>query len=97
MITEQNKKTVSIKNKILQKYLIQGSHNLKSLGGLFASGVVSTFGVFTLVRPFFSEETSLYIALTSFVMLLILLDTIKRGAFTKFLNSLLKKIILISL
>lgn len=94
MITEQNKKTVSIKNKILQKYLIQGSHNLKSLGGLFASGVVSTFGVFTLVKPFFSEETSLYIALTSFVMLLILLDTIKRGAFTKFLNSLLKKIIL---
>ena len=94
MITEQNKKTVSIKNKILERFLITGSHNLKSLGGLLASGVVSTFGVFTLTAPFFTSETSLYIALTSFVVLLILLDTIKRGSFTKFLNSLLKKIIL---
>jgi len=94
MITEQNKKTVSIKNKILQGFLIQGSHNFKSLGGLLASGVVSTFGVFTLTAPFFTSETSLYIALISFVVLLVILDTIKRGSFTKFLNSLLKKTIL---
>jgi len=94
MITEENKKTVSIKNKILQRFLIQGSHNLKSLGGLFSNGVVSTFGVYTLTAPFFTSETSLYIALVSFVVLLIVLDTIKRGSFTNFLNSLLKKIIL---
>lgn len=94
MITEENKKTVSIKNKILQGFLIQGSHNLKSLGGLLASGVVSTFGVYALTSPFFTSETSLYIALISFVVLLIVLDTIKRGSFTNFLNSLLKKIIL---
>ena len=94
MITEQNKKTVSIKNKILQGFLIQGSHNLKSLGGIFASGVVSTFGVFTLTAPFFTSNTSLYIALASFVVLLVILETIKRGSFTKFLNSILKKIII---
>ena len=94
MITEQNKKTVSIKNKILERFLIQGSHNLKSVSGLLASGIVSTFGVFTLTAPFFKSEISLYIALTSFVILLIVLDTIKRGSLTKFLNSLLKKKIL---
>jgi len=94
MVTEENKKTVSIKNKILEKFLIQGSHNLKSVGGLLASGIVSTFGVYTLTSPFFTSKTSLYIALISFVVLLVILDTIKRGSFTKFLNSLLKKIIL---
>ena len=94
MITEQNKKTVSIKNKILERFLIQGSHNLKSLGGLLANGIVSTFGVFILTAPFFTVKTNLYIALISFVVLLVILDTIKRGSFTKFLNSLLKKTIL---
>jgi hypothetical protein len=94
MITEADKKTVSIKNKILERFLIKGSHNAKSIGGLIASGIVSTFGVYGLTAPFFTEETRLYIALFSFVVLLIILDTIKRGAFTKFLNSLLKKIII---
>ncbi len=94
MITEQNKETVSIKNKILERFLIQGSHNLKSIGGLLVSGIVSTFGVYTLIKPFFSSQTSLYIAIIAFIVLLIILDTIKRGAFTKFLNSLLKKIII---
>jgi len=94
MITEQNKKTVSIKNEILERFLIKGSHNLKSVGGLIASGGVSTFGVYGLINPFFTSEQKLYIAIFSFIALLVIIDTVKRGAFKKWLNSLLKALIL---
>ena len=41
-----------IKNKILADYLINSSHDLKSIGGLIVSGIVSTFGVYSVIRPF---------------------------------------------
>ena len=95
-----NKKP-SIKNKILEDYLINGSHDLKSIGGLVVSGIISTFGMYSIVLPFFStgEEvntSTLNTALFSFVIMLIIFDTVKRGALTKFFNSLLKKKIISS-
>ncbi len=80
-----------IKNKILEDYLINGSHDLKSIGGLVVSGIVSTFGVYSVIRPFFTSTSTLNTALIAFVIVLIIFDTVKRGAFTKFFNSLLKK------
>ena len=85
-----------IKNKILEDYLINSSHDLKSIGGLIVSGIVSTFGVYSVIRPFFTEgevtnTATLNTALIAFVIVLIIFDTVKRGAFTKFFNSLLKK------
>jgi len=85
-----------IKNKILADYLIDGSHDLKSVGGLVVSGIVSTFGVYSVIRPFFSEQSMLTTALISFVIVLVIFDSIKRGALTKFFNSLLKKKIISS-
>jgi len=81
-----------IKNKILEDYLINSSHDLKSVGGLLVSGIISTFGVYSIIKPFFGEGShSLTVALISFVIVLIIFDTIKRGSLTKFFNSLLKK------
>ena len=85
-----------IANKILSEYLISSSRDLKSVGGLVVSGVISTFGVYTLIRPFFTDgevtnTATLNTAIIAFVIVLIIFDTVKRGAFTKFFNSLLKK------
>ncbi|MBU1667600.1 hypothetical protein KKC13_04220 [bacterium] len=80
-----------IKNEILADYLISSSHDLKSIGGLLVSGVISTFGVYSVIKPFFEGVSTLNTALIAFVMVLIIFDTIKRGALTKFFNSLLKK------
>ncbi len=85
-----------IKNQILEDYLISSSHDLKSVGGLVVSGIISTFGVYTLIRPFFTDgeatnTATLNTALIAFVIVLIIFDTVKRGAFTKYFNSLLKK------
>ncbi len=85
-----------IKNKILEDYLISSSHDLKSIGGFIVSGIVSTFGVYSVIRPFFTDKevtnyATLNTALIAFVVVLIIFDTIKRGALTKFFNSLLKK------
>ena len=90
-----------IKNQILADYLISSSHDLKSIGGLLVSGIISTFGMYSIVLPFFStgEEvntSTLNTALFSFVIMLIIFDTVKRGALTKFFNSLLKKKIISS-
>ena len=89
-------KKPQIKNQILEDYLINSSHDLKSIGGLIVSGIISTFGVYSLIRPFFTEgevtnTATLNTALIAFVIVLIIFDTVKRGAFTKFFNSLLKK------
>ena len=88
-------KKPQIKNKILEDYLINSSHDLKSIGGLIVSGIISTFGVYSLIRPFFTEgevtnTSTLNTAIISFIVVLIIFDTVKRGAFTKFFNSLLK-------
>ena len=90
-----------IKNEILADYLINGSHDLKSIGGLIVSGIVSTFGVYSIVLPFFTDSgevntSTLNTALFSFVIMLIIFDTVKRGSLTKFFNSLLKKKIISS-
>ena len=90
-----------IKNQILADYLINSSHDLKSIGGLLVSGIISTFGVYSIVLPFFTNNeevnsSTLNVALLSFVILLIMFDTVKRGALTKFFNSLLKKKIISS-
>ena len=90
-----NKKP-AIKNQILEDYLISSSHDIKSVGGLLVSGVISTFGVYSIIKPFFEGAGTLNTALISFVMVLIVFDTIKRGALTKFFNSLLKKKIICS-
>ena len=90
-----NKKP-QIKNKILEDYLISSSHDLKSVGGLVVSGIISTFGVYSLINPFFTDgevtnTATLNTALIAFIIVLIIFDSVKRGAFTKFFNSLLKK------
>jgi len=85
------KNRVEIKNSILSEYLIDSSHDLKSIGGLIVSGVISTFGVYGIIRPFFDSMPKLYISILAFIIVLIIFDTIKRGALSKYLNSLLKK------
>ncbi len=85
------KNRVEIKNSILSEYLIDSSHDLKSIGGLIVSGVISTFGVYGIIRPFFNSMPKLYISILAFIIVLIIFDTIKRGALSKYLNSLLKK------
>jgi len=92
-------KKTSIKDNILAAHLINGSHDFKSVGGLLVSGVVSTFGIYSIILPFFTDEevvnsSSLTITLIAFVVLLIIVDTIKRGSLTKYFNSLLKRKIL---
>ena len=92
-------KKTSIKDNILSTHLINGSHDFKSVGGLLVSGIVSTFGVYSLILPFFTDKgvvnsSSLTMTLIAFVVLLIIVDTIKRGSLTKYFNSLLKRKIL---
>jgi VIT1/CCC1 family predicted Fe2+/Mn2+ transporter len=92
-------KTENISAKIVQKYLVQNAHDLKSLGGLLVSGIISTFGVYGLIAPFFTTDgvlsSKVYTALVAFVIVLVIFDTIKRASFTKWLNSILKEVILL--
>lgn len=92
-------KAENISAKIVQKYLVQNTHDLKSLGGLLVSGIISTFGVYGLIAPFFTTDgvlsSKVYTTLVAFVIVLVIFDTIKRASFTKWLNSILKETILL--
>lgn len=92
MIT-QTTKPPTLENEILNRYLIDGSHDIKSIFGLIASAIVSTIGVYNFLDSVTTTERALYIAIGFFITLLAVVDTIKRGALTKYFNGLLKKLI----
>ena len=97
---EKLKKT-PIKNKILEDYLIDGSHNLKSLAALAVAGIISIFGVYSVIMPFFVDDmvlntNTLTITIIALIGVMIVFDSIKRGSLTKFFNSKLKKKIISS-
>jgi len=82
------------RQEILADILVTTKYTPKVLSGFLISGIVSVFGLYPLVKAFFTTETALYITIAGFVGLLILVDSVKRGTLTRYFNSKLKHTIL---
>ena len=90
---ENNNYKATTKEEILKPYLINGNHDFKSIFGLTASAIVSTIGVYGFLTSVTDTQKALTISVVLFVVLLIIVDTIKRGALTKYFNSILRGMI----
>ena len=75
---------------ILKDYQIKFTPTLKSVGALIFSGLISTFGIYSLIKGMV-EADNLQIALSVFVLVLIVADTVKRSSLAKYYNSIIRK------
>ena len=81
------------RDEILKDYQIKFTPTLKSLGALAFSGLISTFGIYSLIVGMVSAD-NLQIALAVFILVLIVADTVKRSSLAKYYNSIIRKDIL---
>ena len=78
------------KKEILETVQISHAPTPKSITALAFSGAISTFGVYSIIDGAVTGD-SLYYALGVFILILIVADTFKRGALSKFYNSKIRK------
>lgn len=86
-------KLYETENEILKSLMITTSYTPKVLGGFLISGLVSVFGLYPLVESFFSTEWALNITIVGFIILLIVIDAIKRSNLAKYFNSRIKNVL----
>jgi hypothetical protein len=91
MITQNEVK--KHKEEILKGFQLETTPTPKSLLALFFSGLISTFGIYSILKGMI-EGKALYIALGIFVIILGVADTFKRGSLAKYYNSIIRKKIL---
>ena len=87
MITQNEVK--KHKEEILRGFQLTTTPTIKSLSALFFSGLISTYGIYSILIGMI-EGNSLNIALGVFILILIVADTFKRGALTKYYNSIIR-------
>lgn len=78
------------RDNILKDYQISFKPTPKSLGALLFSGLISTFGIYSILQGMISED-NLQIALGVFVLVLGVADTVKRSSLAKYYNSIIRK------
>ena len=78
------------RDEILKDYQIKFTPTLKSLGALVFSGIISTFGIYSIIVGMVDDD-NLQIALGVFVLVLIVADTVKRSSLAKYYNSIIRK------
>ena len=84
MITQNEVK--KHKEEILRGFQLTTTPTIKSVSALFFSGLISTYGIYSILIGMI-EGNALNIALGVFILILIVADTFKRGALTKYYNS----------
>ena len=75
---------------ILADYQIKFTPTLKSALALLFSGLISTFGVYSIISGMMSDD-NLQIAIGVFVIILAVADTVKRASLAKYYNSIIRK------
>jgi len=82
------------KEAVLNGFQISSKPTIKSISALFFSGLISTFGIYSILLSMNIEGNNLYKAIGIFILILIVADTFKRGALANFLNSVTRNNIL---
>jgi len=94
MQTNSNIKEVQkYREEILRDYQISFSPTVKSVLALLFSGLISTFGIYSIIKGMVSGD-NLQIALGVFVLVLAVADTVKRSSLAKYYNSIIRKLII---
>jgi hypothetical protein len=93
MITEQQNKS-NIIDKVMNGYLISHSHTLTTVYALVLGSLISSFGTYALTLPSFLDEdkqttSTIYLAMISFLIILVTVDSLKRWSMAKYLNSII--------
>jgi len=74
------------KKEILKTVQISYAPTTKSVSALIFSGAISTFGIYSLIAGAVKEDY-ISVALGIFILILIVADTFKRGALSRYYNS----------
>jgi len=74
------------KKEILKTVQISYAPTAKSISALIFSGAISTFGIYSLIAGAVKEDY-ISVALGIFILILIVADTFKRGALSRYYNS----------
>ena len=82
------------KEAVLNGFQISSKPTIKSISALFFSGLISTFGIYSILLSMNIEGNNLYKAIGIFILILIVADTFKRGALANYLNSVTRNNIL---
>jgi len=82
------------KEAVLSGFQISSKPTIKSISALFFSGLISTFGIYSILLSMDIKDNALYKAIGIFIVILIVADTFKRGALANYLNSVTRKKIL---
>jgi len=94
MIAKKGNNFNSQKEEVLNNFQISSKPTPKSVSALFFSGLISTFGIYSILLSVGIAGTNLYKAIGIFVIILIVADTFKRGALARYLNSITRNNIL---
>ena len=81
------------KDEILRGFQLTTKPTIKSVSALIFSGLISTFGIYSILLSVGITGTTMYKAIGIFVLILVVADTFKRGGLVKYLNSLIRKVI----
>ena len=79
---------------ILNGFQLTSTPTVKSISALFFSGLISTFGIYSILLSVGIEGNTMYKSIGIFVLILIVADTFKRGALVKYYNSVIRKLII---
>jgi hypothetical protein len=78
------------RDEILKDYQISFTPTIKSALALLFSGLISTFGIYSILQGMINDD-NLQIALGVFVIILAVADTVKRSSLAKYYNSIIRK------
>lgn len=78
------------RDNILADYQIKFTPTIKSTLALIFSGLISTFGIYSIIQGMINKD-KLQIALGVFVIVLAVADTVKRASLAKYYNSIIRK------
>jgi len=78
---------------ILKGFQLSSQPTIKSILALVFSGLISTYGIYSILLSLGVEGNTLYQAIGLFIIILIVADTFKRGSLVKYYNSQLRNVI----
>jgi len=82
------------REEILKGFQLTSTPTVKSISALFFSGLISTFGIYSILLSVGIRDNTMYKAIGIFILILIVADTFKRGALTRYYNSLIRNLII---
>jgi uncharacterized membrane protein len=78
---------------ILKGFQLTSTPTIKSVSALFFSGLISTYGIYSILLSVGITGNAMYKAIGIFILILIVADTFKRGALVKYYNSTIRGVI----